>query len=257
VSSATRADRAGPRADATAAFEPVGAASLSNQIYGRLRDHLMMGLLKPHQRLRIRDLAQSLGTSETPVREAVFQLVRDGALELKERHYIRVRGLTLPEYVELRDIRLSLEPLAAERAMANIGAAGIAELAATHARLVEAEASAAWREAITANYEFHLGLYRLSDMPQLIEILERLWLRLGPMLNHLYPHGHPRYAGRHQHENVLDALRRRDRAALAASIRDDMLEGGRAFVRVLETLDLTEPPGPQAAGGPVIPPPNL
>lgn len=217
-------------------LEPVGSASLSDQIFHQLRDQLMSGQLLPHQRLRIRDLAQNLGTSETPVREAVFQLVRDGALELKARHYIRVRGLSLPEYVENRDIRLLLEPMAGERAMAHISAAEIEGLAEIHRQLVEAEQTGAWRAAITANYEFHFGLYRHSQLPHLIEVLERLWLRLGPMLNHLYPHGHPRYADRHQHENILDALRRQDRTDLAASIRDDMLEGGRAFVSRLEAL---------------------
>ncbi|RYD46545.1 MAG: GntR family transcriptional regulator [Sphingomonadales bacterium] len=218
------------------ALEPVGSASLSDQIFHQLRDQLMSGQLLPHQRLRIRDLATSLGTSETPVREAVFQLVRDGALELKARHYIRVRGLTLPEYLENRDIRLLLEPMAGERALAHITASEIERLAAIHRQLIEAEQTGAWREAITANYAFHIGLYRHSQLPHLIEVLERLWLRLGPMLNHLYPHGHPRYDGRHQHENILDALRRQDRADLAASIREDMLEGGRGFLSRLEAL---------------------
>jgi DNA-binding GntR family transcriptional regulator len=218
-------------------LEPVGSASLSDQIYRQLRDQLMSGQLLPHQRLRIRDLAQSLGTSETPVREAVFQLVRDGALELKARHYIRVRGLSLPEYVENRDIRLLLEPMAGERALAHISADEIEDLAGIHRSLIAAEQTGEWRAAITANYAFHFGLYRHSQLPHLIEVLERLWLRLGPMLNHLYPHGHPRYAGRHQHENILDALRRKDRTDLAASIRDDMVEGGRAFVSRLEALE--------------------
>jgi DNA-binding GntR family transcriptional regulator len=218
-------------------LEPVGSASLSDQIYHQLRDQLMSGQLLPHQRLRIRDLAASLGTSETPVREAVFQLVRDGALELKARHYIRVRSLSLPEYVENRDIRLLLEPMAGERALTHISADEIDGLAAIHRGLIEAEQNGEWRAAITANYAFHFGLYRHSHLPHLIEVLERLWLRLGPMLNHLYPHGHPRYAGRHQHENILDALRRRDRTDLSASIRDDMVEGGRAFVSRLEALE--------------------
>ncbi|MBB4000348.1 GntR family transcriptional regulator [Aureimonas pseudogalii] len=215
---------------------PVGGASLSDQIYQQIRSQLMSGQLPPHQRLRIRDLAAGLGTSETPVREAIFQLVRDGALELKARHYIRVRGLTLPEYIENRDIRLLLEPLAGERALAHVDGAALEALTETHAHLTAAEAEGKWREAINANYEFHFGLYRLSGMPHLIEVLERLWLRLGPMLNHLYPHGKPTYAGRHQHENILDALRRGDRTDLAASIRDDMLEGGRGFVIRLEEL---------------------
>ena len=87
-------------------LERVEAPSRSDRVYRQLRERLMRGILKPHQRLRIRELAAALGTSETPVREAIFQLVRDGGLELKPHHYIRVRRLSLAEYFELRDIRL-------------------------------------------------------------------------------------------------------------------------------------------------------
>ena len=109
--------------------EPPEAPSLSTQIYDRLRTALMRADLKPDERLKIRDLAASMGTSETPVREAIFQLARDGAVEIKPRHYVRVRRVTLAEYLEIRAIRLNLEPLAAERALPHIRAEDIDELA--------------------------------------------------------------------------------------------------------------------------------
>ena len=221
-------------------FERVEAPSRSDRVYRQLRERLMRGILKPHQRLRIRELAAALGTSETPVREAIFQLVRDGGLELKPHHYIRVRRLSLAEYFELRDIRLLLEPLAAERALEHIDDAMIDRLAAIHKSLIAAERSRDYYSAIQANFDFHFGIYLRSGMPQLIGLLENLWIQVGPMLNHLYPHGHPTYEGRHQHEHVLKALRNRDGAALSAAIRDDMLEGGRYFVRHLERLEREE-----------------
>jgi len=218
-------------------FERVEAPSRSDRVYRQLRERLMRGILKPHQRLRIRELAAALGTSETPVREAIFQLVRDGGLELKPHHYIRVRRLSLAEYFELRDIRLLLEPLAAERALEHIDKPMIERLATIHKTLIAAEKNRDYYSAIQANFDFHFGTYLRSGMPQLIGLLENLWIQVGPMLNHLYPHGHPTYDGRHQHEHVLRALRDRDAAALSAAIRDDMLEGGRYFVRHLEKLE--------------------
>lgn len=84
------------------------------------------------------------------------------------------------------------------------------------------------------NYDFHFGLYRRSGMTQVLDILETLWMRLGPMLNlYLYRDGTPYSGEGHQHEVVIEALERRDARALKKSIRDDMIEGGRNFVRVL------------------------
>src|SRR5262249_16206273 len=172
-------------------LERVEAPSRSDRVYRQLRERPMRAILQPHQRRRIRELAAALGTSETPVREAIFQLVRDGGLELKPHHYIRVRRLSLAEYFELRDIRLLLEPLAAERALAHIDESMIERLAKIHKALIAAEKSRDYYSAIQANFDFHFGIYLRSGMPQLIGLLENLWIQVGPMLNHLYPHGHP------------------------------------------------------------------
>lgn len=235
-------DRDDPLDPAIRSLARLDASSLSERIYAQLRAALMRGELAPEQRLKIRDVAARLGTSETPVREAVFQLAREGALELKPRHYVRVRRLSAGDYLQIRDIRLQLEPLAAERALPHIGPQDIAMLRKVHARLVEAEATRDYPTAVHANFEFHFGLYLRSSMPILIETLQSLWVRVGPMFNYLYPHGHPTYAGAHQHENVLEALELQDGYMLREAISQDLIEGGRNFVRYLQAMEKGEQP---------------
>jgi DNA-binding GntR family transcriptional regulator len=215
----------------------VQATSLSTQVYLRVRHELMSARLHPGDRLKIRDLAQQLGTSETPVREALFQLVKDGALEMKPGHYFRVRRMSLKEYMELRDIRLVLEPYAALKAMPQVDEPFLDRLAAIHKQLVEAERAKDYPAALRHNYDFHFSVYRKSEMPHLIEMLERLWIQVGPLLSLLYPHGHPTYEGRHQHVNVLDALRAKDESAVRQAFEQDLIEGGANFVRYLAELE--------------------
>lgn len=221
-------------------LEQVDAKSRTDRVYHQLRDRLMRGVFKPHQRLRIGELSQAFGTSETPIREAIFQLIRDGAVEAKPHSYYRVRKLSVAEYLERREMRLLLEPLAARRAMERITDAQVESLAQTHATLVMAEETRDYVTAVRANFDFHFGLYRCSAMPQLIGTLENLWIQHGPMLNHLYPHGHPTYDDKHQHVNMLDALARRDEAALCLAVHEDLVEGGRAFLRHLQELEQLE-----------------
>ncbi len=215
----------------------VERTNLASQIYEHLREQLMSATFQPGQRLKIRDLAKTLGTSETPVREALIQLVRDRALEMKEGYFIKVRQLSLAEYIELRDIRLVLEPLAAERAMPNLDTALIKQLTESHRKLMHAEKTKDYRAALQHNFDFHFGIYRRSGMPQLTELLDRIWVQVGPMMNFLYPHGHPRYDGSHQHSNVLRGLQQRDVQKVRDAIRDDLVEGGRGFVKVLEEIE--------------------
>lgn len=217
--------------------EDGGDSPLSEFVYARLRRALMRAELKPHQRLKVRDLAQQMGTSETPVREALFQLAHEGAIEIRPRYYIRVRRLTLREYTEIRDIRMNLEPMAAERALPCIDDGVIDQLAATHDALVAAEAAHDWPAALQTNFDFHFGLYSRSGMSTLTEVLESLWIRVGPVLSELYPDAHPTYAERHQHLNVLDALRARDAYSLREAIRMDLIEGGRNLRQHLGALE--------------------
>ena len=212
-------------------------SNLASQIFEYLSGQLMQGVLQPGQRLKIRELAKYMGTSETPVREALIQLVRDRALEMKEGYFIRVRRLGLAEYLEIRNIRLALEPLAAAQATIRLDSIALKQLTETHKRLILAEKKHDYKIALQCNFDFHFGIYRASGMPQLTELLERLWVQVGPMMNFLYPHGHPQYDGPHQHVQVLKALKAKDTQAVRQAISADLIEGGRNFVSVLEEID--------------------
>jgi DNA-binding GntR family transcriptional regulator len=218
-------------------LSPIGRENLTGRVYGALRAALMEGRMQPGQRLKIRDLAQQLGVSETPVREAVMQLVRERALRMEQAKAITVAGLSLAQYEELRIVRAALEGLAAEAAAARIAPAGIKSLERAHAELVRAEAAGQASLAIRANWRFHHGLYRAAGMPELLAVIEGIWLRNGPMLNYLYPHAHPTYPGRHRHLDILDGLRARDAAATRVAVQADMVEGGAGLLRHLGELE--------------------
>jgi DNA-binding GntR family transcriptional regulator len=113
----------------------------------------------------------------------------------------------------------------------------IAELDTLHARLIEAERTGDYEEATLTNYQFHFLIYRASGIIDLVAILEGIWLRLGPLLKLLYPHAPPTYAVRHQHLNVLDALRNHDAALARHAILADIIEGGKAMIDLLEQID--------------------
>lgn len=219
------------------ALRPVARDSLSGRVHAELRAALMHGRLKPGQRLKLHELAAAMDVSETPVREAVFQLIREGGLEMRTGSAIRVVRLSRADYLELRRIRLLLEGLAAEEAAQHADGAALAALAAEHARLVHAEDAGDWTEAIAANFRFHHLIWRIAAMPNLLGILEGIWLRNGPFLNLLYPNARPRYPGRHGHEGIIAALGAADPAAAREAVRADLVEGGAALLRLLEEIE--------------------
>lgn len=209
-------------------FEAAERSSLSNQAYQQIRKALMVGELKPGQRLSGREIALRLGTSLTPVREALLQLVSEGVLDARAGQSVTVPHPTRVVYAELRDIRMEVEGLGAARAAARIGISGIAELAATHDRLMQAKRAGDFGLALRHNEAFHLGLARESGMPRLFRAVESLWTQSGPFLNFLFS-GPECWADNrepHCHLKVLEALRRRDEPAARAAIVEDIVAGG-------------------------------
>ena len=97
-------------------FDAITHTYLGSNVYSKLRNALITGGLKPDDRLRIRELASQLGTSVTPVRDAILQLAKEKALVLKTPKDIRVPVLDSAAYLEIRTLRLNLEGLGAETA---------------------------------------------------------------------------------------------------------------------------------------------
>ena len=215
----------------------VGRDNLTGRVFGELRLALMEGRFRPGHRFKIRELAETMGVSETPIREALMQLVRARVLDMQAGRSIEVARLSAAQYEELRGIRILLEGLAAERATTRISKADIANLKKYHQALVAAERGRRWREAVQVNWQFHHTLYKAADAPELLEMIETIWLRNGPLLNMLYPHATPTYPGRHQHLNVLDGLTARNPEAVKQSIQADLMEGGARLVQLLRDIE--------------------
>jgi DNA-binding GntR family transcriptional regulator len=228
---AVNEDSASPR-DELGAME---RSSLSRQAYQQIRKALMIGQLKPGQKLSGRELAAKLGTSLTPVREALLHLVAEGVLESRTGHSITVPTLTRADYLELRDIRVEIEGLGAARAAARANLEAISRLEELHGRLVEAKLERRFDDALRWNEAFHLALSRESDMPRLVRVVESLWTQSGPFLNFLYgdPETDARTKAPHAHTLVIDALRKRDAEAARRAIADDIIAGGAGLVRRL------------------------
>jgi len=90
--------------------------TLRDRVYGDLRHALMTGRFLPGQKMPIRALAAALGTSLTPVREALRRLITEGVLEGQSNRSVRVPLMTRTKILELRELRVTLESIAAARA---------------------------------------------------------------------------------------------------------------------------------------------
>lgn len=219
-----------------AAQDDVGRNSLSDQIYARLRVALMTGQYEPGSKLNIRKLAASYDMSPTPVREAVFQLVREGALELRLGHQPRIPVLSIPQYINIRETRAPLERLATELSAVRISEADIEKLKSLHEQFIGSEDVQRFKDALAANQEFHFTIYRASGNDVLVRVIENLWLLAGPFVNNQYPLESESSPRVHPHILIIDALTRRSPAEAGELVIRDLREGSYVILEKLKRM---------------------
>jgi DNA-binding GntR family transcriptional regulator len=208
--------------------------SLRSQVYDSLRDALTAGRFAPGQKLSFRFIAGTLGVSMTPVREAVRRLVAEGAFEMRPSRSVRVPLMTRDKVLELRDIRISVEGLATEKAAARVTREQVAGLRRIASELLTVRSrgdTAADRQKIR---EFHFALYALAGQPALLRVIEGLWLQTGPYLNLLYPDFVASPRGPERRLRIIKALQAHDGATARREMETDI---GEALTYVASLAD--------------------
>lgn len=219
---------------------PVETGSLSARTYQSLRQALISGQFSPGHRLLMQDLAQQLGTSVTPVREACYRLVSEQALELRSNRFVVVPPLTRSRYMQIRVMRIALEGLAASIAAEHSEAGELAKIADCQKMVIEATERGDVEAMREANLDFHFGVYRMSGMKLLVQQIENLWVSMGPILNVYYNTTSENFIGIEEHENLLSALSERDSNGAREAVEADIVRGGEGIIRHLNELEETE-----------------
>jgi DNA-binding GntR family transcriptional regulator len=184
--------------------------------YLRLLAEIRTGTLMPGARLRETELAERLGISRTPVREAIRQLEADGLVTHLPRQGATVRSLDYAEVIELYEMRAVLEGTAARLAARVASDVELEELGALNAELALAAPGPAAQEL---NRQFHrtlLDAARNRFLVKSMSALQRTLFILGPTTLAQEPRVQGAFS---EHDAVLQGLRARDARVAEEAMR--------------------------------------
>ena len=235
-----------------AAYAPADAATLREQAYASLREALTVGKFMPGQKLTIRSIAGALGVSLTPVREALRRLVAEGAFEMRPNRSVRVPVMTRAKVLELRDIRLALEGLAAERAAERITSARLDALRQIALELAAARDRGDIETDRAKIREFHFTLYAAAEMPSLVHIIATIWLQTGPYMNLLFP-DYVRTRRGEGRARIIRALQARDGASARREMEIDIGEALTYVAGLADEKGVIAPPWRQTGALGIVP----
>jgi DNA-binding GntR family transcriptional regulator len=200
--------------------------SAAVRVASELRSEILRGDIAPGSRLSQQSTAERFGVSRIPVRDALQILVGDGLVHPTSNATAVVAGISIAELQELYELREAIEPLATQIAVPNVGRADHLTM---RRQLQVMEEHADTRTWLAANADFHAAVYRHSNRPRMIELVERL-----RRLTDRYMYVHLEVVGQTEHLTaehlgILAAVENGD-SALAARLTRDHLASSHDFI---------------------------
>jgi DNA-binding GntR family transcriptional regulator len=168
------------------ALPKVRVQTLQNQVYEEIRSAIIRGDFAPGEPVTIRKLADQLGTSPMPVREAIHRLVSEHALEMRGPRSLRVSALSEEKFDDLIMVRSMIEPEAAAQAATSLTPRQLSQLERLNAQLLRCIDGGDVAGMLEANRTFHFTVYEAANSPMLLQIIDSLWLQSGPYLQQLF-----------------------------------------------------------------------
>ena len=220
----------------------VETRSRQEVVFQELEKAIISGKIPPGQKLVTEKIAQEMGVSRIPVREAMGRLEARGFITTRPKWGSVVNELSRKILKEILELRLLLECEAVAKAAPQVKEQTLFELKEINRAFSKARSANDAEELLKVNRAFHLLAYRDSNAPVLLELINQLWDRVSPYYNIMFRQSlapHPE-VGVNFHNELISAMEKRDEDRARAWIEKDLT---RSAEFVLELFDLYQKNG--------------
>lgn len=200
----------------------MGRGRLTDRAYQYVREGIMRGRFSTGSVLAETEIAHAIGSSRTPVRHALNQLLREGLVEVGSRRQVIVRGFTDEQRAEILLLREALEGVAVSRACEVMALEDIDYLRLLLMRQRRAAQAALNEQFLDLDEEFHLRIVAGARLPILHALLGQLrgFVRVARIGAERPPSVLAQVVD--EHESIVDALEDRDAAAACSALVDHL-----------------------------------
>jgi len=208
--------------------------SLGQHVFENIKQAIIKGEIPSGQRLVESRLAETLGISRTPIREAIQKLEREGYLGKRPRGGFVVQGLDSLDIEETFGIRSVLEGYAARLAAIKHEESDLEPLE-TQIRIFQQHLEQDELEILPdINTEFHDMLYALSKSPRLIKMINDLRDQIFRFRQMILRDAELASMSNADHRQMLEHIKRRDAEGVEKVVREHLMRGQSAVIRFIE-----------------------
>ena len=206
---------------------------LRDVVFNTLRQAILRGEMEPGERLMEIQLADKLGVSRTPIREAIRKLELEGLVIMIPRKGAEVAHITEKDMRDVLEVRAALEELEATLACRNVTPERIEELKMANKRFEAAIISKDVVAIVDADVNFHDIIYAMTDNQRLIQIINNLREQM-----YRYRLEYVKDARAHsilisEHNDIIDTLSKKDEENTKNVIRQHITNQEKGIIRLL------------------------
>lgn len=196
---------------------------LRELVFESLREAIISGQLRPGERLMEIQLAEEMGVSRTPVREAIRKLELEALVVMIPRKGAYVAGLSLKDIVDVFEIRGALEGLAAELAAERITDNELEELERYLVKISDDIEKGDLEKVVATDTDFHSILYQASRNQRLSQIISNLREQIQRFRTTSLSYPGRMKTALEEHRKIVEAISARD-GELACKLAQEHIE---------------------------------
>ncbi len=211
-------------------FDDMG--HIRDSVFATLRTAILDGRFKPGERMVEREIAEKLGISRTPVREAIRKLELERLVTHIPRKGVIVAGFSTADVLEILAIRTALEGLICSMAATKIRVKDLERLDVIIAQIREENSRGNAKKVNQLHDKFHEIIYRAAESPRLYELLNNLREYINKFAHAAYTKPGRTEEALLEHAQIVAALRKRESHSAEAAAKEHVVKSSQAYMEI-------------------------
>lgn len=201
--------------------EKIQRTFVRQEAYLKIRDWILEGILAPGIQLRDKELAEKLGVSRTPIREALLRLEDEGLVQTKPNRSTLVSTIDFHSAFHLYSIVWTLEKLALSQAFGSIRASHIQDMIEANERFLQKMKERDRLAALDADHDFHCVYVKLSQNKELEKVISEIKQKLRRLDLYYFDKINNAAISYEEHAQLIEALQNKDLDLALMAVEDN------------------------------------
>lgn len=207
---------------------------LRDVVFNTLRQAILRGELEPGERLMEISLANKLGVSRTPIREAIRKLELEGLVIMVPRKGAEVASISEKDMRDVLEVRITLEELAVSLACKHIDAVAIEELKQANKKFEYAVISKDIVNIVDADVAFHDIIYHHTGNNRLIQLVSNLSEQMYRYRLEYIKDARTHSILINEHNDIIECIVQKDVEAAKHAVKEHIVNQERGIVRAIQ-----------------------